>query len=151
MDPNATGYPALQQQQQHNAGYPVTTQSPHGQQFPFYPNAMPTSSSFPQSKTPVQQPHQQHSFGPVPLQSAGPGGAMMPSGFPQQPSGTLTCDLHCRFLVCLFFFCFSFSRRPAIHRPSSFFCVGCIVPLGLVRRSSCRSSTCTCYLKLVLF
>ncbi|RHZ57305.1 uncharacterized protein CDV56_106959 [Aspergillus thermomutatus] len=84
MDPNAAGYPALQQQ--HNAGYPVTTQSPHGQQFPFYPNAMP-SSSFSQSKTPVPQSHQQHSFGPVPLQSGGPGGAMMPSGFPEHPSG----------------------------------------------------------------
>lgn len=120
MDPNATGYPALQQQQQHNAGYPVTTQSPHGQQFPFYPNAMPTSS-FPQSKTPVQQSHQQHSFGPVPLQSGGPGGAMMPSGFPQQPSGTLTSDLHGRFLV----FIFSFSAfpfrvvQPFTGRPSS--------------------------------
>lgn len=92
MDPNATGYPSLQQQQQqqqHNAGYPVTSQSPHAQQFPFYPNAMPTSS-FPQSKTPVQQPHQQHSFGPVPLQPGGPGGAMM-------PSGTLTCDPLGRF------------------------------------------------------
>ncbi|KAH1620384.1 hypothetical protein KXX21_008217 [Aspergillus fumigatus] len=91
MDPNATGYPSLQQQQQqqqHNAGYPVTSQSPHAQQFPFYPNAMPTSS-FPQSKTPVQQPHQQHSFGPVPLQPGGPGGAMMPSG----PHGNFSAAL----------------------------------------------------------
>ncbi|KAI9932629.1 hypothetical protein ASPWEDRAFT_166284 [Aspergillus wentii DTO 134E9] len=83
MDPNATGYPALQQQQ-HHTGYPVTTQSPHGQ-LPFYPNPMPP---FPQSKTPSQQQQQQHSFGAVPMQQpGGPGGAMMPSGFPQHPSG----------------------------------------------------------------
>jgi hypothetical protein len=134
MDPNAGGYPALQQQQ-HNAGYPVTTQSPHGQQFPFYPNAMP--SSFPQSKTPVQQPHQQHSFGPVPLQSGGPGGAMMPSGFPQHPSGTLTCDLHTRFWFIFSFSVFPFRCLQPFTGPPSSGRAHC--PLRLERRSSCRS------------
>ncbi|KAF9886911.1 hypothetical protein FE257_011034 [Aspergillus nanangensis] len=72
MDPN--GFP-MQPPQQLPAGYPVPTQSP--QQFPYYPNAMP---SFPQPKN--QQ--QQHSFGAMPMQHAGPGGAMMPTGYPQQ-------------------------------------------------------------------
>ncbi|CAG8162052.1 hypothetical protein PENNAL_c0030G03250 [Penicillium nalgiovense] len=67
MDPN-TGYPA---------GYPVPTQSPQNQQMPFYPNAVP---QYPQSKTPSAQ-----QFGAMPMQP-GPGGAMMPSGFPQQSS-----------------------------------------------------------------
>ncbi|CAG8900852.1 unnamed protein product [Penicillium egyptiacum] len=67
MDPN-TGYPA---------GYPVPTQSPQNQQMPFYPNAVPP---YPQSKTPSAQ-----HFGAMPMQP-GPGGAMMPSGFPQQSS-----------------------------------------------------------------
>lgn len=66
MDPN-TGYPA---------GYPVPTQSPQNQQMSFYPNAVP---QYPQSKTPSGQ-----QFG-MPMQP-GPGGAMMPSGFPQQSS-----------------------------------------------------------------
>jgi hypothetical protein len=70
MDPN-TGYPA---------GYPVPTQSPQNQQMPFYPNAVP---QYPQSKTPSAQ-----QFGAMPMQP-GPGGAMMPSGFPQQSSGSL--------------------------------------------------------------
>ncbi|OOQ87262.1 hypothetical protein PEBR_17551 [Penicillium brasilianum] len=72
MDPN-TGYPA---------GYPVPTQTPPNQ-MSFYPNSIP---QYAQSKTPlqpVQQP-QQHSFGAMPMQPGGPGGAMMPTGFPQQ-------------------------------------------------------------------
>ncbi|KAE8393554.1 hypothetical protein ETB97_004455 [Aspergillus alliaceus] len=77
MDPNTTGFPMLQQQQQH-AGYPVTSQSP--QQFSYYPNAIP---SFPQQKAPSHIPQQQHSFGAMPMQAGAPGGAMMPSGFPQ--------------------------------------------------------------------
>ncbi|KAF7590185.1 hypothetical protein BBP40_003158 [Aspergillus hancockii] len=80
MDPNATGFPMLQQQQQQqqqHAGFPVTSQSP--QQFPYYPNAVPP---FPQQKTPSHLP-QQHSFGAMPMQAGAPGGAMMPSGFPQ--------------------------------------------------------------------
>ncbi|KAJ5206424.1 hypothetical protein N7472_002872 [Penicillium cf. griseofulvum] len=67
MDPN-TGYPA---------GYPGPAQSPQNQQMPFYPNAVPP---YPQSKTPSAQ-----HFGGMPMQP-GPGGAMMPSGFPQQSS-----------------------------------------------------------------
>ncbi|RAL12560.1 uncharacterized protein BO97DRAFT_59621 [Aspergillus homomorphus CBS 101889] len=80
MDSNPPGFPTAMQQ---TAAFPVTTQSP--QQFPYYPNAMP---SFPQPKnTPPSHmtPQQQqlpHSFNAMPLQ-AGPGGAMMPSGFPQ--------------------------------------------------------------------
>ncbi|KKK19510.1 hypothetical protein P175DRAFT_0444324 [Aspergillus ochraceoroseus IBT 24754] len=74
MDPNAPGYPAMQP----NTGYPVPSQN-NPQQFPYYPNQMP---SFPQSNAPSQ-----HSFGAVPLQAGGPGGAMMPSGFPQQSTG----------------------------------------------------------------
>jgi hypothetical protein len=74
MDPN-TGYPA---------GYPVPTQSPQNQQMPFYPNAVPP---YPQSKTPSAQ-----HFGGMPMQP-GPGGAMMPSGFPQQSSGSLPLPL----------------------------------------------------------
>ncbi|KAJ6189888.1 hypothetical protein N7519_004796 [Penicillium mononematosum] len=70
MDPN-TGYPA---------GYPVPTQSPQNQQMPFYPNAVP---QYPQSKTPSAQ-----QFGAMPMQP-GPGGAMMPSGFPQQSSAPM--------------------------------------------------------------
>ncbi|CAG8358182.1 unnamed protein product [Penicillium salamii] len=64
MDPN-TGYPA---------GYPVPTQSPQNQQMPFYPNPAPP---YPQPKTPSTQ-----QFGAMPMQP-GPGGAMVPSGFPQ--------------------------------------------------------------------
>jgi hypothetical protein len=71
MDPNAPGYPM-----QHNPGYPVPSQG-NVQQFPYYPNQM----SFSQSNPPSQP-----SFAAVPLQ---PGGAMMPSGFPQQSPGTL--------------------------------------------------------------
>lgn len=78
MDPNATGFSMLQQQQQH---FPVTSQSP--QQFPYYPNAIP---SYPQQKAPSHLP-QQHSFGAMPMQAGAPGGAMMPAGFPQH-SGT---------------------------------------------------------------
>ncbi|PYH87662.1 hypothetical protein BO71DRAFT_169163 [Aspergillus ellipticus CBS 707.79] len=81
MDPNVPGFPTAMQQ---TAGFPVTSQSP--QQFPYYPNVI---SSFPQPKTashPPPQQQQHSSFGAVPLQ-AGPGGAMMPSGFPQQSSG----------------------------------------------------------------
>ncbi|RAK77882.1 uncharacterized protein BO72DRAFT_98310 [Aspergillus fijiensis CBS 313.89] len=80
---NSSGFPAAMQQ---TAAFPVTTQSP--QQFPYYPNAMP---SFPQPKsTPpshmTPQQHLPHSFNSVPMQ-AGPGGAMMPTGFPQQSQG----------------------------------------------------------------
>ncbi|CAG8028431.1 unnamed protein product [Penicillium olsonii] len=64
MDPNS-GYPA---------GYPVPTQSPQNQQMPFYPNPAP---AYPQPKTPSTQ-----QFGAMPMQP-GPGGAMVPSGFPQ--------------------------------------------------------------------
>jgi len=74
MDPNA-GFPA---------GFPVPTQSPQNQ-MAFYPNSIP---QYPQSKTPQQPGQQQHSFGAMPMQPGGPGGAMMPSGFPQQSSGT---------------------------------------------------------------
>ncbi|KAJ5448600.1 hypothetical protein N7445_003421 [Penicillium cf. griseofulvum] len=70
MDPN-TGYPA---------GYPGPAQSPQNQQMPFYPNAVPP---YPQSKTPSAQ-----HFGGMPMQP-GPGGAMMPSGFPQQSSAPM--------------------------------------------------------------
>ncbi|KAL2832792.1 hypothetical protein BJY01DRAFT_225686 [Aspergillus pseudoustus] len=70
MDPNAPGYPM-----QHNPGYPVPSQGNVQQQFPYYPNQM----SFPQSNPPSQP-----SFAAVPMQ---PGGAMMPSGFPQQSPG----------------------------------------------------------------
>ncbi|KAE8151769.1 hypothetical protein BDV25DRAFT_152117 [Aspergillus avenaceus] len=80
MDPNATGFPMLQQQQQQHTGFPVTSQSP--QQFPYYANAMP---SFPQQKTTAHLP-QQHSFGAMPMQPGAPGGAMMPSAFPQHSS-----------------------------------------------------------------
>ncbi|OOG00578.1 hypothetical protein ASPCADRAFT_202421 [Aspergillus carbonarius ITEM 5010] len=81
MDPNVPGYPSAMQQ---TAGFSVTSQSP--QQFPYYPNAIP---SYPQPKAashsaPQQQQHS--TFGAVPMQ-AGPSGAMMPSGFPQQSSG----------------------------------------------------------------
>ncbi|GLI81840.1 hypothetical protein PoHVEF18_010231 [Penicillium ochrochloron] len=73
MDPN-TGYPA---------GYPVPTQTPPNQ-MPFYPNSMP---QYPQSKTPLQSvQQQQHSFGAMPMQPGGPGGAMIPTGFPPQTS-----------------------------------------------------------------
>ncbi|GKZ33631.1 hypothetical protein AbraIFM66950_003655 [Aspergillus brasiliensis] len=81
MDPNVPGFPSAMQQ---TAGFPVTPQNP--QQFPYYPNAIPP---FPQSKAvshPPQQQHQHTPFGAVPMQ-AGPSGAMMPSGFPQQSSG----------------------------------------------------------------
>lgn len=75
MDPNA-GYPA---------GYPVPTQTPPNQ-MSFYPNSIP---QYPQSKTPLQPvQQQQHSFGAMPMQPGGPGGAMMPPGFPPQTSGT---------------------------------------------------------------
>ena len=77
MDPNSAGFPAMH----HNSGYPVTSQSPLNQQVPYYPNAVP---GYPQQKTPLQP---QRAFGGVPLQPAGPGGAMMPSGFPQNSSG----------------------------------------------------------------
>ncbi|KAE8379079.1 hypothetical protein BDV26DRAFT_260285 [Aspergillus bertholletiae] len=79
MDPNATGFPMLQQQQQqqqHQQHFPVTSQSP--QQFPYYPNAIP---SYPQQKAPHLP--QQHSFGAMPMQAGAPGGAMIPAGFPQ--------------------------------------------------------------------
>lgn len=72
MDPN--GY-AMQPPQQPPAGYPMPTQSP--QQFPFYPNAMP---SFP-------QPKNQQQFAGMPMQPVGPGGPMMPAGYPQQSPG----------------------------------------------------------------
>lgn len=75
MDPNA-GYPA---------GYPVPTQTPPNQ-MSFYPNSIP---QYPQSKTPLQPvQQQQHSFGAMPMQPGGIGGAMMPPGFPPQTSGT---------------------------------------------------------------
>jgi hypothetical protein len=81
MDPN-TGYPA---------GYPVPTQTPPNQ-MPFYPNSMP---QYPQSKTPLQSvQQQQHSFGAMPMQPGGPGGAMMPTGFPPQTSGTWSIVTH---------------------------------------------------------
>ncbi|KAJ5621379.1 hypothetical protein N7528_006162 [Penicillium herquei] len=76
MDPN-TGYPA---------GFPVPTQSPQNP-MSFYPNSIP--QQFPQSKAPSQPGQQQHSFGAMPMQPGVPGGAMMPSGFPQQSAGTL--------------------------------------------------------------
>ncbi|PYI11697.1 hypothetical protein BO78DRAFT_99173 [Aspergillus sclerotiicarbonarius CBS 121057] len=81
MDPNVPGFPSAMQQ---TAGFSVTSQSP--QQFPYYSNAIP---SFPQPKAtshPPPQQQQQSTFGAVPMQ-AGPSGAMMPSGFPQQSSG----------------------------------------------------------------
>ncbi|KAJ5593856.1 uncharacterized protein N7459_000064 [Penicillium hispanicum] len=73
MDPNA-GYPA---------GFPVPTQSPN--QMSFYPNSM----QFPQSKPPPQPGQQQHSFGAIPMQPGAPGGAMMPSGFPQSSAAPM--------------------------------------------------------------
>ncbi|PLN75620.1 hypothetical protein BDW42DRAFT_34054 [Aspergillus taichungensis] len=76
MDPNAPqGFPM-------QAGYPVpVSQSPPGQQFPYYPNPIP---SYPPQKPPTpSHPQQQHPFGAMPMQ---PGGHMMPTGFPQQPS-----------------------------------------------------------------
>ncbi|KAL3472170.1 hypothetical protein BJX99DRAFT_236059 [Aspergillus californicus] len=69
MDPNAAGY-----QMQHNSGYGVPSQG-NPQQSPYYPNQLPF---YPQSSAP------QPSYGAVPLQ---PGGAMMPSSFPQQSPG----------------------------------------------------------------
>ncbi|KAJ5344467.1 hypothetical protein N7452_002471 [Penicillium brevicompactum] len=74
MDPN-TGYPA---------GYPVPTQSPQNQQMPFYPNPAPP---YPQSKTPSTQ-----QFGAMPMQP-GPGGSMVPSGFPQSSEGIPTAPM----------------------------------------------------------
>lgn len=77
MDPNAPqGFPM-------QTGYPVpVSQSPPGQQFPYYPNPIP---SYPPQKPPTpSHPQQQHPFGAMPMQ---PGGPMMPAGFPQQPSG----------------------------------------------------------------
>ncbi|KAL4892765.1 hypothetical protein BDV59DRAFT_179721 [Aspergillus ambiguus] len=71
MDPN--GY-SMQPPQQPPAGYPIPTQSP--QQFPFYPNSMP---SFP-------QPKNQQQFAGMPMQPVGPGGPMMSTGYPQQTS-----------------------------------------------------------------
>lgn len=80
MDPN-TGYPA---------GYPVPTQSPPNQ-MSFYPNQIP--QQFPQSKAPSQPGQQQHSFGTMSMQPGVPGGATMPSAFPQQTTGRLTNPL----------------------------------------------------------
>lgn len=79
MDANNPGYPLHPQ-----PPYPVTSQSPPGQPFPYYPNSMP---SFPQQKTPAHLPHQQQqpALG-LPVQP-GPTGAVMPAGFPQHPSG----------------------------------------------------------------
>ncbi|KAJ5918041.1 hypothetical protein N7454_010416 [Penicillium verhagenii] len=71
MDPNS-GY--------NPTGFPVPTQSPSNP-MSFYPN-----QQFPQSKPPSQPGQQQHSFGSIPMQPGVPGGAMMPSGFPQQSS-----------------------------------------------------------------
>ncbi|KAL4878762.1 hypothetical protein BJY04DRAFT_195049 [Aspergillus karnatakaensis] len=71
MDPNNTGFPMQQQ----NPGYPVPAQG-NQQQFPYYPNQMP---SFPHSTAPSQP-----SFNSIPLQQ---GGAMMPPAFPQQSTG----------------------------------------------------------------
>ncbi|GAT28772.1 hypothetical protein RIB2604_02604170 [Aspergillus luchuensis] len=88
MDPNVPGFPSAMQQ---TAGFPVTPQNP--QQFPYYPNAIPP---FPQSKAvshPPQQQHQHTPFGAVPMQ-AGPSGAMMPSGFPQQSSATCASNVY---------------------------------------------------------
>jgi hypothetical protein len=86
MDPN-TGYPA---------GYPVPTQTPPNQ-MPFYPNSMP---QYPQSKTPLQPvQQQQHSFGAMPMQPGGPGGAMMPTGYPPQTSGTWSIVTHPFYVV----------------------------------------------------
>ncbi|KAJ5707392.1 hypothetical protein N7488_007193 [Penicillium malachiteum] len=76
MDPN-TGYPA---------GFPVPTQSPQNP-MSFYPNSIP--QQFPQSKAPSQPGQQQHSFGAMPMQPGVPGGAMMPSGFPQQSAAPM--------------------------------------------------------------
>ncbi|KAJ5623582.1 hypothetical protein N7490_012187 [Penicillium lividum] len=70
MDSN-TGY--------NPAAFPVPTQSPNPMSF--YPNSM--SQQFPQSKAPSQPGQQQHSFGSLPMQPGVPGGAMMPSRFPQ--------------------------------------------------------------------
>ncbi|KAF7714545.1 Uncharacterized protein PECH_006091 [Penicillium ucsense] len=76
MDPNA-GYPPA---------YPMPSQTPPNQ-MPFYPNSMP---QYPQSKTPIPPvQHQQHSYGAMPMQAGGPGGAMMPAGFPPQTSVTM--------------------------------------------------------------
>lgn len=74
MDPNA-GFPG---------GFPVPTQSPSNP-MAFYPNSMP---QYTQPKTPQQPGQQQHSFGAMPMQPGGPGGAMMSSGIPQHSSGT---------------------------------------------------------------
>ncbi|KAJ5930232.1 hypothetical protein N7466_005725 [Penicillium verhagenii] len=74
MDPNS-GY--------NPAGFPVPTQSPSNP-MSFYPN-----QQFPQSKPPSQPGQQQHSFGSIPMQPGVPGGAMMPSGFPQQSSAPM--------------------------------------------------------------
>ncbi|KAJ5909358.1 hypothetical protein N7504_004001 [Penicillium tannophilum] len=77
MDPN-TGY--------NPAGFPVPTQSPPNP-MSFYPNSMP--QQFPQSKAPSQPGQQQHSFGSILMQPGVPGGAMMPSNFPQQSSAPM--------------------------------------------------------------
>lgn len=100
MDPNNPGYPLHPQ-----PPYPVTSQSPSGQPFPYYPNAMP---SFPQQKTPAHLPHQQQQSLGLPLQP-GPGGAVMPAGFPQPSSGmsdrSIVSPALCfAFLSCNFFF-----------------------------------------------
>ncbi|KAL1966199.1 hypothetical protein VTN77DRAFT_4751 [Rasamsonia byssochlamydoides] len=96
MNPNPTGYPALQQHGNpmlsSPAGYPVPVSSPgNQQQLPFYPNSM---SSYPQPKTPQgphllqqHQPQPQHSFNPMTVQTSGVGAAMMPSSMSQQPPG----------------------------------------------------------------
>ncbi|PYH54638.1 uncharacterized protein BO96DRAFT_342299 [Aspergillus niger CBS 101883] len=117
MDPNVPGFPSAMQQ---TAGFPVTPQNP--QQFPYYPNAIPP---FPQSKGvshPPQQQHQHTPFGAVPMQ-AGPSGAMMPSGFPQQSSvvhvrvcaNGLTRTHYCATIACrlalLFFVSFVFLAK----------------------------------------
>lgn len=97
MNPNPTGYPALQQHGNpmlsSPAAYPVQASSPgNQQQLAFYPNPM---SSYPQPRTPQgphhplqqHQPQSQHSFNPMPVQSSGPGAAMMPASMPQQHPG----------------------------------------------------------------
>ncbi|KAJ5579418.1 hypothetical protein N7450_008285 [Penicillium hetheringtonii] len=78
MDPNAV-YPA---------GFPAPNQTPPNT-MAFYQNSVP---QYPQSKTPIQPGHQQHSFGAVQMQPGGPTGAMMSSGFPQQSNAAPPMD-----------------------------------------------------------
>lgn len=70
------------------AAYPVATQGPQSQQASFYQNP------FSQTKTTLDQQQQRYPLGAVTaapmVQPVGPGGAMMPPGFPQSSGMSVT-------------------------------------------------------------